>query len=122
MRKLLTDNEDFLFTYGDGLSSVNIKKLVKFHKSQNKLITVTAVRPPARFGEIKIKNNKVINFKEKPQVTDGWINGGFFVAKKKFLDLIKGDKDILEKKPLETACRRKQLLAYKHEGFGSAWM
>ena len=117
MRKLLTDNEDFLFTYGDGLSSVNIKKLVKFHKSQNKLITVTAVRPPARFGEIKIKNNKVINFKEKPQVTDGWINGGFFVAKKKFLDLIKGDKDILEKKPLETACRRKQLLAYKHEGF-----
>ena len=84
MRKLLTDNEDFLFTYGDGLSSVNIKKLVKFHKSQNKLITVTAVRPPARFGEIKIKNNKVINFKEKPQVTDGWINGGFFVAKKIF--------------------------------------
>ena len=63
------------FTYGDGLSSVNIKKLVKFHKSQNKLITVT-VRPPARF-RIKIKNNKVINFKEKPQVTDGWINGGF---------------------------------------------
>lgn len=117
VKNLLNENEDFLFTYGDGLSSINLKKLVKFHKSKNKLITVTAVRPPARFGEIKIKKNEVISFKEKPQVTDGWINGGFFIAKKEFLDLIRGDKDILEKEPLETASKKKQLLAFKHKGF-----
>jgi len=117
VRPLLIDEEDFLFTYGDGVSSVNIKELVKFHKSNNKLITVTAVRPPARFGEIKINKHKVISFKEKPQVSDGWINGGFFAAKKDFLNLIKGDKDILEKKPLELACKKKQLIAFKHKGF-----
>ena len=117
VKKLLKDNENFLFTYGDGLSSVNLKKLVNFHNSKNKLVTVTAVRPPARFGEIKIRNNKVISFKEKPQVTNGWINGGFFVAKKKFLDLIKGDKEILEKKPLEIASKKRQLVAFKHQGF-----
>ena len=117
VKNLLNDNEDFLFTYGDGLCSVNLKKLVNFHKSGKKLITVTAVRPPARFGEIKIKKNQVVSFKEKPQVTNGWINGGFFVAKKEFLNLIKGDKDILEKKPLEVATKKKQLLAFKHSGF-----
>jgi len=117
IKPLLKDDEDFLFTYGDGLSSVNLKKLLKFHKAQNKLITVTAVRPPARFGEIKIEKSKVTSFKEKPQVSHGWINGGFFVAKKKFLDLIKNNNTILEKKPLELACKKKQLAAYKHEGF-----
>ena len=114
---LLDNNSDFLFTYGDGISSIDINKLVKFHKVKKKLITVTAVRPPARFGEILIKKNKVISFKEKPQVTNGWINGGFFVAKKIFLDLISGDQDILEKKPLEKACKIGQFAAYKHEGF-----
>ena len=83
----------------------------------NKLITVTAVRPPARFGEITLRNNRVATFKEKPQVTEGWINGGFFVAKHKFFDFIKGDKTILEKEPLENAAKRKQLYAYKHKGF-----
>ena len=106
-----------MFTYGDGLSSVNLKKLLKFHKKNKKLITVTAVRPPARFGEIVLIKNKVKSFKEKPQVTNGWINGGFFVANKKFLNLIKGDKDILEKKPLEIACKKNQLMAFKHKGF-----
>ena len=106
-----------MFTYGDGISSVNLKNLLKFHKKNKKLITVTAVRPPARFGEIVLDKNKVTSFKEKPQVTNGWINGGFFVANKNFLKLIKGDKDILEKKPLEKACRKKQLLAFKHYGF-----
>ena len=117
VRKFIKNNEDFMFTYGDGISNVKLDKLVKFHKVNKKLITVTAVRPPARFGEIILKKNKVITFKEKPQVTNGWINGGFFVAKKNFLNLIKNDKDILEKKPLETACKKKQLVAYKHEGF-----
>ena len=114
---LLDNNENFLFTYGDGISSINIKKLINFHKKNNKLITVTAVRPPARFGEIIIKNDRVVSFKEKPQVSDGWINGGFFIDKKKFLNFIKKDKDILEKKPLELAVKRKQLSAYKHKGF-----
>ena len=75
------------------------------------------MRPPARFGEIVLIKNKVKSFKEKPQVTNGWINGGFFVANKKFLNLIKGDKDILEKKPLEIACKKNQLMAFKHKGF-----
>ena len=106
-----------MFTYGDGVSDVNLKKLENFHLKNKKLITVTSVRPPARFGEIKIRNNKVISFKEKPQVTDGWINGGFFVAKIKFLKSIRNDLEILEKKPLEQACKKNQLLAFKHEGF-----
>ena len=82
--KYLKQNEEFMFTYGDGVSNVNIKNLVTFHKKNKKLITVTAVRPPARFGEIVIKNQKVTSFIEKPQVKDGWINGGFFVTNKNF--------------------------------------
>ena len=117
VEKFLGEEDDFMFTYGDGISSVNLKKLLKHHKKNNKLITVTAVRPPARFGEIIVKNNKVISFKEKPQVTNSWINGGFFVAKKKFLKFIKNDNDILEKNPLETACQKNQLIAFKHKGF-----
>ena len=117
MEKYLKDEENFMFTYGDGVSDINIKKLKDFHLKNKKLITVTSVRPPARFGEIKIKKNRVISFKEKPQVTDGWINGGFFVARIKFLKLIRNDFVILEKEPLEKACKMKQLLAFKHEGF-----
>ena len=117
MRKFIDKTEDFMFTYGDGVSNVNLRKLYSFHKKNNKLITVTAVRPPARFGEITLGNNRVATFKEKPQVTEGWINGGFFVAKHKFFDFIKGDKTILEKEPLENAAKRKQLYAYKHKGF-----
>jgi glucose-1-phosphate cytidylyltransferase len=110
-------DEDFMFTYGDGVSDINISKLRRFHKKTKKIITVTAVRPPARFGEIKLKKNLVYSFKEKPQVTDGWINGGFFVAKKSFLKLIRSDKEILEKYPLEKSAQNKQLSAYKHKGF-----
>jgi len=81
------------------------------------MITVTAVRPPARFGEIIIKKDIVKSFKEKPQVTNGWINGGFFIAKTNFLKFIKNDNEILEKRPLELACKKKQLSAFKHKGF-----
>lgn len=116
-KKFLNDNEEFMFTYGDGVSNVNIKELIKFHKKKNKMITVTAVRPPARFGEIIIKNYLVNSFKEKPQVTQGWINGGFFIAKKNFLDLIRNEKTILEKYPLETVAKKKQLAAFKHFNF-----
>ena len=106
-----------MFTYGDGLSSVNLKSLLKFHKNKKKLVTVTAVRPPARFGEILIKESKVISFKEKPQTTNSWINGGFFVANFNFLKLIRNDKEILEKWPLEQAAKKKELVAFKHYGF-----
>ena len=117
VEKYLGNEKNFMFTYGDGISNVNINQLKQFHLKNKKLITVTAVRPPARFGELILKGTKVISFKEKPQVTNGWINGGFFVAKTSFLKLISKDSDILERAPLEKASKKKELLAYKHKGF-----
>ena len=117
IKKFLKQNETFMFTYGDGVSNVNIKKLINFHKKNKKIVTVTAVRPPARFGEIVIKNNLVVSFKEKPQVTQGWVNGGFFIAESKFLDYIKNNNSILEKSPLEKIAKQKQLAVYKHYKF-----
>lgn len=117
IKPFVNDGETFMFTYGDGISNVNIKKLKTFHEKNNKLITLTAVRPPARFGEVVLKKNKVTSFKEKPQTSSGWINGGFFVANSNFLKLIKNDKTILEKQPLENAVKKQQLSAYKHNGF-----
>ena len=116
MKNLITDN-NFMFTYGDGVSDVNLKKLLTFHEKNKKLITITAVRPPARFGEIIIKKEKVKSFIEKPQVTNGWINGGFFVANKNFFKMIRNDAEILEKRPLELACKKKELVAFRHNGF-----
>jgi glucose-1-phosphate cytidylyltransferase len=110
-------NETFMLTYGDGLSNVNLKKLINFHKKNKNLITLTAVRPPARFGAIKIKGKKVSYFKEKSKLDEGWINGGFFVIEPKFLKFIKGDKTFLEREPLETVAKKKQLNAFKHDGF-----
>ena len=117
MKRFINKDENFMFTYGDGVSNVNLRNLEKFHLKNKKIITVTAVRPPARFGEITIKNNRVNTFKEKPQVTEGWINGGFFVANYKFFKFIKGDRTILEREPLEKAAKLKQLFAFKHKGF-----
>ena len=110
-------NETFMMTYGDGLSNVNLKKLLKFHKNNKKLVTLTAVRPPARFGALKFKGHFVRYFKEKSKVDEGWINGGFFVIEPKFLNFIKKDDTYLEKEPLELASKKKQLVAYKHGGF-----
>ena len=110
-------NETFLATYGDGLSNVNLNKLVKFHKKNKKLVTLTAVRPPARFGTIKLKGNKVSYFKEKSSLDEGWINGGFFVMESKFLKFIKNDNTFLERDPFEQLTKKKQLLGYKHNGF-----
>ena len=84
LKKYLND-ENFLLTYGDGLANINITKLIKFHIKKNKIATLTAVRPPARFGELNLKNSLVVKFNEKPQVQQGWINGGFFVLNKKYL-------------------------------------
>ena len=110
-------NDTFLLTYGDGISNVNLDKLVKFHKKNKKLITLTAVRPPARFGAIKILGKKVKTFKEKSKLDEGWINGGFFVVEPKFLNFIKDDATFLEREPLERASKNNQLLAFKHNGF-----
>lgn len=111
-------NKTFLLTYGDAVSDINIKELVNFHKSHNKMVTITAVRPPARFGEINLDDNDMVtSFQEKPQVKEGWINGGFFVMEPEFFNLLENDSTILEKTPLEKACKENQLAAYKHEGF-----
>ncbi len=110
-------NETFMMTYGDGLSNVNLKKLLKFHKKNKKLVTLTAVRPPARFGALKLKGHNVNYFKEKSQLDEGWINGGFFVMEPKFLKFIKNDDTYLEREPLEQMTKKRQLMAFKHKGF-----
>ena len=104
-------------TYGDGLSDLNIKKLVEFHKKNKNIATLTAVRPPARFGAIKINGKKVSYFKEKSKLEEGWINGGFFVFEPKIFNYIKNDNTYLEKEPLSKLGKLKQLNAFKHEGF-----
>ena len=116
LKKYLKD-ETFLLTYGDGLSNVDLRKLVRFHNKKKKLVTLTAVRPPARFGFIKINNSYVKYFKEKSQIDAGWINGGFFVIEPRFLEFIDNDNTFLEKTPLEKVTSKKQLVAYKHHGF-----
>tara|TARA_B110000483_G_C18071578_1_gene494315 strand:+ start:259 stop:969 length:711 start_codon:yes stop_codon:yes gene_type:complete len=111
------NNETFMMTYGDGLSNINLKKLLNFHKTNKKLVTLTAVRPPARFGAIKLKKNLVSYFKEKSKMDEGWINGGYFVIEPSFLKYIKGDSTYLEREPLEKATLKKQLSAFRHKGF-----
>ena len=116
LRKYLR-NETFLLTYGDGVSNVNLNKLVNFHKKNKKMVTVTAVRPPARFGALEIKKNKVVKFTEKNQSGENWINGGFFVIEPKFFKFLKNDKTILERTPLEKVSKLGELIAFKHAGF-----
>ena len=115
--KKFIGKETFMMTYGDGLSDVNLKKLLKFHKKNKKLVTLTAVRPPGRFGALKLRGQQVRYFKEKSKLDEGWINGGFFVMEPKFLKLIKGDKTTLEREPLETVSKKGELLAFKHYDF-----
>ena len=110
-------NETFMLTYGDGLSDVNINNLINFHKKNKKIATLTAVRPPARFGAVKLKGNNVTYFKEKSKLDEGWINGGFFVMEPKIFRYIKGNKTFLEKEPLVSISKIRQLVAYKHYGF-----
>jgi len=113
----ILNNESFLLTYGDGVSNVNIKNLVKFHKKKKNLVTLKDVRPPARFGGVRISGSKVKYFKEKSSLDEGWINGGFFVVESKFLNFIKNDLTVLERGPLERVCKLNKLGAYKHQGF-----
>ena len=106
-----------MLTYGDGLANININELIRFHYKKKKIVTVTAVNPPARFGELKIKGNNVKNFSEKKRISNSWINGGFFVINKKFVKLIRNDKEILERYPLEKTAKNNQLVAFKHKSF-----
>ena len=116
--KKFINNETFLLTYGDAVTDLDINKVIKFHKKHGKMVTVTGVRPPARFGELTInQNNEVLEFKEKPNATQGWINGGYFVVEPEFLSLIEDDNTMLEREPLEKLTKMGELMAYKHEGF-----
>lgn len=111
-------NETFMLTWGDGVSDVNLADLLKFHKSHGKLATLTAVRPPARYGHLEIeKEGYVKEFSEKPQTAEGWINGAFFVLEPEIFDFIEGDNTQWEKEPMETLARDGQLVAYQHNSF-----
>ena len=115
--KNFVGNETCMLTYGDGLANIDINSLLKFHKKHGKLVTVTAVHPPARFGAIKLDGDRVSNFKEKSKMEEGWINGGFFVIEPGFFDYIKDDSTYLEREPLELAAKKNELYAFRHDGF-----
>lgn len=110
-------DEDFCFTYGDGLSDVDITRLVALHRKQGTLATLTAAQPPGRFGALNLDNNKIRSFQEKPQGDGGWINGGFFVLSPKVIDYIEGDDTVWEREPLERLALQGELSAYTHTGF-----
>ena len=110
-------DETFCFTYGDGISNVNISKLIEFHKNNKTIATVTAVQPPGRFGTLDISGDKITNFKEKPAGDGNWINGGFFVLEPTVFDYLKNDTTIWEREPLERLAKENQLSAFKHDGF-----
>lgn len=110
-------NEPFMLTYGDGVCNLDISQLVAFHHRQGKVATVTAVRPPARFGGIHFDGELVAHFEEKPQIGEGWINGGFFVLEPSIVDYIEDDTTVFERQPLEQLAAERQLAAYRHDGF-----
>ena len=110
-------NETCLMTYGDGVSDVDLDQLIAFHQNHGKMVTVTAVHPGARFGELVMKEDQVTFFQEKPQTGQGWINGGYFVLEPEFFDLIEEDQTILEREPLERAAQMGELMAFRHKGF-----
>tara|TARA_B100001057_G_scaffold184276_1_gene185006 strand:+ start:19951 stop:20718 length:768 start_codon:yes stop_codon:yes gene_type:complete len=118
LKKIFKPGETFMLTYGDGVCSINIQELVNFHKSHGKIATLTAVRPTARFGSLEInKENTIVKFKEKPQIGEGWINGGYFVFNYEIFDYLENESTILERKPLENLAIENQLKAFHHSGF-----
>jgi glucose-1-phosphate cytidylyltransferase len=119
VREYLEDST-FCMTYGDGLSDVNVRKLIEFHQHEQRLATVTAIQTSGRFGALKIESNQVHDFEEKPKGDGSWINGGFFVLEPAVIDLIEGDSTIWEKYPLEQLAQERKLSAYKHEGYWAA--
>lgn len=118
LKKLIKKNENFHLTYGDGLSNQNINNLYKFHLKKKNLCTMTVVRPPSRFGEVRIKNTFILNYKEKRPVNVGWINGGFMVMNQKIFKYINSNKkEMLEAKPMERLSKNRKLIGFKHAGF-----
>ena len=110
-------NETSMLTYGDGMADIDLERLLAFHRSHGKMVTVTAVHPGARFGELELTGDLVDSFQEKPQTKQGWVNGGYFVIEPRFFDVIAGDATILEREPLEQAAKMGELMAFRHEGF-----
>lgn len=117
LEKLLSKNKEFFLTYGDGVSNIDLNKLLKFHNKHNKIATISTVRPPARFGFIKLNKNKVNCFREKSSLDQGWINGGFMIFNNKIFKYLKNDQTYLERDPLEKLSNKGQLYAFKHYGF-----
>lgn len=111
------DDEPFCFTYGDGVSDIDVSALTRFHSEQGTLATVTAVQPPGRFGAIDLREHRITSFMEKPQGDGGWVSGGFFVLSPKVLDYIEGDATVWERGPMEQLAREGQMAAYQHRGF-----
>jgi glucose-1-phosphate cytidylyltransferase len=120
IKKYVQDEDFFCMTYGDGLSDINIEKLIKYHVASKSLATLSAVYPPGRFGALEIKEDKIVNFEEKPKGDGSLINGGYFILSPKVLDLIKDDSTIWERNPLEELASQNQLFAYRHSGFWQA--
>jgi glucose-1-phosphate cytidylyltransferase len=110
-------NETFLLTYGDGVSNLNIREVIDFHRAHGKVATLTAVRPPSRFGALEFDGEQVAGFTEKPQTGEGWINGGYMVLEPAIFDYLHGDSDTLEADALETVAAEGQLMAYRYDGF-----
>ncbi len=115
--KYIENEEDFCFTYGDGVGNINIEELIEFHKKHGKLATLTAVTPPGRFGALDIENHAITTFKEKPKGDGAKINGGFFVLSPKVIDLIDNDSTVWEQDPLENLAKQGQLMAFEHDEF-----
>ena len=117
LKSALESEGTFMLTYGDGVGNINITELLRFHRSHGRLASVSAVRPSARFGGIQIDTNRVIDFEEKPQSGEGWINGGFFVFETGVFDYLNDDSTVLEQSPLETLASEGELMAYEHSGY-----
>ena len=117
LKKYFNPGENFMLTYGDGLTNQNLRKLVNFHLKHKKIATLTSVKPPARFGEVFLRGNKVFKFEEKSQLNSNWINGGFFIFNYKIFNFISGDQIMLEREPLNKLTKLNQLMAYRHHGF-----
>ena len=119
LEKILSHEENFYLTYGDGISDINLKKLMDFHLKHKKIATLTAVHPPARFGELELNYNKLVKFDEKPQLTKGWINGGFFILNYRLFKFLSNKNVMFEREPIQKLIKHKNFMAYKHKGF---WM
>jgi len=115
--KQFIGNESFMLTYGDGVADIDIDALLKFHKKHGRMVTLTSVRPSARFGDLEFDGDRISSFKEKSQLHEGWINGGFFICEPEVLDFIDDDTQMFEREPLERVVKAGELMAYKHQGF-----